>query len=389
MLQRHDRVLGVRKIAVLRANGIGDMVFALPAIEALRAAYPIVEIVLLGKAWRAGFFSGRPGPIDRVIVVPRYPGVNYDGDDDVANDPAKLDAFFTAMAGERFDLAIQIRGGGAHSNPFLLRLGVRITAGLVSADAPLLDRWVPYIYFQPEILRYLEVVALVGVMPTVLEPRIAVTDTDLHEALTLIPEPTRPVAVLHPGAGDCRRRRPPEKFAFVGDALAAAGARVAVTGTEPERELVDAVVNRMTDSALNLCGRLSLGGLAGLLSCCAVVISNDSGPLHLAGAAGAPTVGIYWADNLITAGPMTRACRRAIPSWRLNCPVCDRDCLQSTCDHLASFVADMLASQVIAHTLDLYFSSIRDPNYLRPESHRDRHLLDGFQPLRGGVSEYQ
>jgi ADP-heptose:LPS heptosyltransferase len=380
-------VLGVRKIAVLRAKGIGNMVFALPAIEALRAAYPIAEIVLLGKALHAGFFSGRAGPIDRVIVVPHYGGVN-DDDDDVANGPAKLDAFFTAMAGERFDLAIQIHGGD-DSNPFLLRPGAQITARLVSADAPLLDRWVPYIYFQPEILRYLEVVALVGAMPTVLEPRIEVTDTDLHEALALIPGPTRLVAVLHPGARDSRRLWPPEKFAFVGDALAAVGARVAVTGTEPERELVDAVMDRMTDRALNLCGRLSLGGLAGLLSRCAVVISNDSGPLHLAGAVGALNVGIYWAGNLITAGPMTRARRRVIPFWRLNCPVCDRDCLQSTCDHRASFIADVPALQVIAHTLDLYFSSIRDPNYLRPESHRDKHLLDGFQPMRGGVSEYQ
>ena len=124
MLQRHDRVLGVRKIAALRANGIGDMVFALPAIEALRAAYFIAEIVLLGKVWHAGFFSGRAGPIDWVIVVPHYAGINDDGDDDVGNGPAKFDAFFTAMAWEQFDLAIKIHGGGAHSNPFLAGLAL-------------------------------------------------------------------------------------------------------------------------------------------------------------------------------------------------------------------------------------------------------------------------
>ncbi len=387
MLPRHECVLGARKIAVLRANGVGDLIFALPAIEALRDAYPLAEIVLLGLPWHADFLSGRPGPVDRVIVVPPYPGVS--ARDSIEGDPAELATFFTAMAEERFDLAIQIHGGGSHSNPFMLRLGARLTTGLVSADAPLLDRWVPYIYFQSEILRYLEVVALVGAMPAALEPRVAVTEADLNEALPLIPEPTRPVVVLHPGAGDLRRRWPPGKFAFVGDALAAAGAQVAVTGTEPELSLVDAVVNGMTAKTLNLCGRLSLGGLAGLLSRCAVVVSNDSGPLHLAGAVGVATVGIYWAGNLINAGPITRARHRTVLSWRLNCPVCDRNCLQTTCDHQSSFVAEASVAEVVAHALDLFFGYIRDPSYLRLESRSAGRMPDALQPVSSGVSEYE
>ncbi len=385
MLPRHERVPGVRKIAVLRANGVGDLIFALPAIKALRDAYPIAEIVLLGLAWHAEFFSGRPGPVDRVIVVPPYPGVS--GPDGIESDPAELAAFFAAMAEEQFDLAIQIHGGGSHSNPFLLRLGARLTAGLVSADAPLLDRWVPYIYYQPEILRYLEVVALVGALPAALEPRVAVTEADLREALPLIPESTRPVVVLHPGAGDPRRHWPPEKFAVVGDALAAAGAQVVVTGTGLERPLADAVVNGMIAKALNLCGRLSLGGLAGLVSRCAVVVSNDSGPLHLAGAVGASTVGIFWVGNLINAGPITRARHRPVLSWRLNCPVCDCNCLQTTCDHRASFVAEAPVAEVVAQALDLFFGYIRDPSYLRLESEPAGRVPGAPQPASSGVSE--
>lgn len=61
----HPRFEGVRKIAVLRANALGDYVFSLPALDALRAAYPQAEIVLLGQPWHARFLAGRPGPLDR------------------------------------------------------------------------------------------------------------------------------------------------------------------------------------------------------------------------------------------------------------------------------------------------------------------------------------
>src|SRR5919109_5082980 len=173
MLPRYDVEPDVRKIAVLRVNRLGDFIVAVPALEALRAAYPGAEIVLLAKDWHAAFLAGRPGPVDRVVVVPPARGVGENND--FAEDPGRLERFFDAIARERFDLAIQIHGGGRYSNPFLLRLGARLTVGLKTPDAAPLDRWVPYIYFQPEIVRHLEVVALAGARPVTLEPRLAVT----------------------------------------------------------------------------------------------------------------------------------------------------------------------------------------------------------------------
>src|SRR2546430_2056491 len=191
MLSRYKKVPGVRRIAVLRANALGDFIFALPALEALRAAYPQAEIVLLAKKWHATFLQGRPGPVDRVVAVPPYPGVSEEpGTPSTRHSlecTAELEQFFEAMAQERFDLAIQIHGGGRYSNPFLLRLGARLTVGLKTPDAAPLDRWVPYVYIQSEVLRYLEVVALVGATTHVLGPRIAVTAQDLAEAERVVP----------------------------------------------------------------------------------------------------------------------------------------------------------------------------------------------------------
>jgi ADP-heptose:LPS heptosyltransferase len=90
-----------------------------------------------------------------------------------------------------------------------------------------------------------------------------------------------------------------------------------------------------------------------------VVISNDSGPLHLATAAGAATVGIYWCGNAITAGPLTTARHRALLSWRLNCPTCGLDCIRFDCGHRESFVADVPVKEVYMAALDLLFSELQ------------------------------
>lgn len=342
----------IQKIAVLRSNGIGDFIFSLPALYALRLAYPHAEIVLLGLEWHAEFLSGRASPIDRVIVVPKSRGV-HDPSDFTDEDPQELDRFFTEMANEQFNVAIQLHGGGRYSNPFVKRLGANLTVGLRSPDAIPLDRWVPYVFFQMEILRYLEVVSLLGANLANLEPIIAVTDEDLAESLHFVPETLQPLVVLHPGAGDPRRRWPVEKFAAVGNALAWAGAHVAVVGIEPDCDLVDSVVNLMSAEAQNLCGCLRLGGLAGLLSRASVVVSNDSGPLHLANAVGASTVGIYWCGNMITAGPVTRTCHRTAISWRLNCPVCGLNCTRTACEHAVSYVADVPQEEISTLALEL------------------------------------
>lgn len=342
---------GVRKIAVLRANHLGDFIFCLPAVDALGSAYPDAEIVLLANPWHEALLAGRPGPVDRVVVVPPSEGVRIEPEGPAT--PADLEGFFETMRRERFDLAVQVHGGGRYSNPFVRNLDARLTIGLRTPDAAPLDLWVPYIYYQPEILRFLEVVSLVGAHTSRLEPMFHVTEKDLAEAESVLPTEDKPLAVLHPGANDSRRQWPVEQFAAVGDQLAEAGAHVVITGTTPERKLVEGVASLMHHGAEEICGRLSIGGLAGLLSRCAVLVSNDSGPLHLGMAVGAATVGIYWCGNLINAGPITRTRHRPAISWRIACPVCGVDCTRDSCEHGSSFVADVPVSEVAASALEL------------------------------------
>lgn len=97
----------VEKIAVLRANAIGDFIFTLPALEAVRAVYPTAEIVLIAKEWHRDFLAERPGPVDRVEVTARMEGVGALPGEHV--DRYEIERFFERMKAERFDVAVSRR----------------------------------------------------------------------------------------------------------------------------------------------------------------------------------------------------------------------------------------------------------------------------------------
>ncbi|MCW7540256.1 glycosyltransferase family 9 protein [Aquabacterium sp. A7-Y] len=342
----------VRSIAVLRANAVGDYVLTLPALEALRLAYPDARITLLGRAWHAAFLAGRPSPVDEVVVLPDIAGVSVPHD--APDDSARHAAFFARMQARRFDVAVQLHGGGRYSNPFVRRLQARVSAGFQSPDAAPLDRTLPWRELHPEVLRLLEGVALVGAHGLDVEPRLVATPRDRAEAEAVLPRSRQPLVVLQPGASDPRRCWSPLHFARVGDHFARLGAEVAVNGTQAEGDTVQAVLQSMQYRASDLTGRLSLGGLLGLLERARLLVSNDTGPAHLARALGVPTTVVYWIGNLNGYGPVSVERHAAAVSWRLDCPACGRHCIGVDCGHPDSFVDDVTPQQVIELAEPLY-----------------------------------
>ncbi len=356
---------GSGKIAVVRANGLGDFIFSLPALESLKSAYPDHELVLLGRPWHYHFLSLKRTAVDRTVVIPVSEGLREEPGR--PEDPEEMEEFFERMSAERFDIAVQLHGGGRYSNPFAKRLGAPLTVGMRAFDAPPLDRWVPYYHYQNEVLRYLEVVALIGARPATFEPRVRVLPEDVREATDVAGLEGRPFAVLNPSAGDPRRRWPAENFAVVADALSDRGLDVLISGSEGEAALAAEVAGHMRTEARPLCGRLTLGGLSALLSMSEVVVSNDSGPLHLAAAVGARTVGLFWCGNLINGGPSFRMKHRPLISWMVTCPVCGDNIADYTprmphrtdCPHRACFMMSIRVDDVVRNALELVEESMR------------------------------
>jgi ADP-heptose:LPS heptosyltransferase len=337
---------GVGKIAVLRPNAVGDFVFALPALHALKTAYPAAELVLIGKAWHADFLDGRPGPVDRVVELPSIPGVGAPVDAPV--DTQAIDRFIERMQREAFDIALQMFGGGRYSNAFLARFDARLTAGWRGAGAPVLNRWVAYREPVSRRLALLEIAGLVGAWPGPLPmPELALTDADRQEAAATLPMlPGEHLVVLQPGSTDPRRCWPAQRFAALGDLLGATGARIVVNGSPQEAALVGSVVDAMRHPALGLAGKLGLGGLCALLARAHLLVSNDTGPLHLALALGVPSVGIFWLTNALEGMPLHPSYLHLAVGVTTQCAVCGQDNVVSRCAHDPSFVDDVSLEQV-------------------------------------------
>ncbi|MBY4897823.1 glycosyltransferase family 9 protein [Cupriavidus sp. AU9028] len=355
----------VRRIVVLRANAVGDFVLTLPALDALKACYPDATLALLGNRWHTEFLRDRPGPVDEAICLPPIPGITAPAPGDATDagrkhDPAAVD-FVATMRSRRFDLALQLHGGGRFSNPFVLQLGARVSAGFRSPDAAALDRNFPYrqpdIDLHPRARLLQECVGLVGAVAPATEPALALTGADVAELEQALPDLHAPIAVLQPGATDPRRRWHAAGFAAVGDALSRRGAQVVINGGPNEAELVRDVRQRMREPAIDAAGLLSVGGLCALLARSRLLVSNDTGPAHLARALGISTVTLYWIGNLHSYGPLSARLHRVGVSHRIHCPVCNASCIGSQCAHRASFIDDIPVPQVVTMALEQFDSA--------------------------------
>ena len=353
----------VRRIVVLRGGGLGDLLFAQPALAALAGAYPDAEITLLGSPVAGELFAPDAprvlGVPHHVVRLPEIPGVAAPPE---AAPPAGIRDFLDAQAAEGYDLAVQLHGGGRYSNPLLNRLGARHTVGTRTPDAEPLERTLDYVYYQHEVLRGLEVAGLAGAAPVVLEPRVLIDEASAAAAER---DADAPLVAIHPGATDPRRRWPAERFAATALALLRDGARILLVGGAGDAPLAARIRARLDDAAPgsasrvdDATGRMGLRQLAAALAGADLLVANDSGPRHLAQAVGTMTASVYWVGNIVNAGPLGRGNHRVQLSWTTRCPVCGRDCTQvgwtsERCEHDVSFVADVTSDAVLADARQL------------------------------------
>ncbi|MBX6342696.1 MAG: glycosyltransferase family 9 protein [Thermomicrobiaceae bacterium] len=317
------------RIAVVRPGRLGDLVVATPALRALRQACPGARVTLVTSPGAAPLARRLPW-VDEVVVPPAFPAAP--GGASAAPTGPALDRFLASMRARRFDLAIQAKEGGDSMNAFTQALGARVTVGQRSLAAPPLDLWMAYQTLQPEALRLLDVVGLAGVEGGDPRPEVPVLPEDLAEAARVLGPARRPLVGAHVGAGSGARRWPPERFAAVLDALIEeTGCAVALIGTAEERPAARAVAARLArpNAARDLTGRLSLGGLIGLVSRLDLLVGNDSGPAHLAAALDVPTVVVFGNANPAQWAASRRLWQRPVfapdapcrlPGRRCGCP---------------------------------------------------------------------
>ena len=323
-----------RKIAVLRALQLGDLLLAVPALRAIRAEFPAAEITLIGLPWAASFVQRFKRYVDRFVEFVGYPGIA-----EVPVCHERTQEFLTKQRDYGYDLVIQMHGSGGISDQLAAALGGEVTVGYYEQKQPAgLTVGLPYPDELPEVMRNLRLAELLGCRQLNPALEFPLFNEDRAEAARLLfqlPRANRPWIGIHVGARPPVRRWPAEYFAQVADYCAQRfNAQLIVTGGHDERSTVQEVVQRMSHTPLDVVGKTSLGGLAALLSELDLFISNDTGPAHIANAVGTPSVTIFgpvdprrWAALDATVHPIVRHPVACSPCSYWQCPI-DHRCLR-------------------------------------------------------------
>lgn len=324
----------VRRLAIIRALHLGDLLLAVPALRAIRQGFPSAEITLIGLRWSQDFVHRFRHYLDRWREFPGYPGLL-----EVRGDPERTRAFVTAERAYGYDLVLQMHGNGRVSNAFALELGARRTVGFYpETPPPGLAPAAPYPDAVHEIERHLILARLLGLAATDRQLEFPILPEDEAALREVVSEDLGrggPLVGIHPGARPPARRWPAEFFAAVADSLVRRhGACVVVTAGPGEESVAAEVVSRMKEAALNLAGRTSLGALAALIRRYDLMISNDTGPAHIAVALDRPSITIFgpadrrrWAPLDPRRHPIAFQSVGCSPCPHWECPI-DHRCLR-------------------------------------------------------------
>jgi len=282
----------LRKILVRAVNWIGDAVMSTPALAAVRETFPLAEITLLANPLVGQLLQGHPA-INRVLIFDRKG--NHRG----LGGRIRLARM---LARERFELAIMLPNSfDSALIPWLARIPVRIGKASDGRSLLLTHRFRPSEADKTlhEVDYYLGLLRAFGIMGGVSQPWLTTTaDEDRAAALLLADHGISGGDLLlgiNAGASfGSAKRWYPERFAGVAASLAKSrGAQVVLFGGPDEQELVGVIQQELGGHCLNLAGKTTVRQLMALIKRCTFLVSNDSGPMHIAAAFGVPLVAIF------------------------------------------------------------------------------------------------
>lgn len=322
-----------RRIVVRLTNWIGDALMNTPALAALRRLYPEAHITVIGRPLVLPIFEKHPD-VDEVLAYPSARGWAR---------VKSFGALTQSLRDGRYDLGIAFQN--AFEAAALLRLGgVRRRVGYDrDGRAWLLTDAVPlrqeYLEFH-ETRYYLRLIQHLGSQETDPEaykfPLTSEEHTWASEFLKASGiEPEAPILVLNPGAtyGSAKRWRP-ERFAEVARALREQYAcQIAIIGTATELPAAEEISQHLNGECAILSGKTNLRQLAAVLKQCDLIITNDSGGMHVAASQGVPVIAIIGSTDPKTTHPwgvpfqLVREPVHCAPCLLRECPI-DHRCME-------------------------------------------------------------
>jgi ADP-heptose:LPS heptosyltransferase len=336
----------MRRVLVVRADNLGDVVLASPAIRALRRAAPRAAIDVLASPVGATVAALVPGVSDVVTVSASWQqaGMPARPAEELAVEERQL---VTRLRDRAYDAMVvftsfsQSPWVAAHVG-MLAGIPVRAVHSAEFGGA-VATHWVtPPPPGGHQVDRCLHLLAALGVPAAGVE-----LELDVPPLAHALPHP---VAVLAPGGSCPSKRYPARRFAAVAGLLAAEGFTVLVTGSPREAPLVAEVVAGAAHPGVTPLGDVDVPQLAATIAAADLVVCNNSGCLHLADAAGTPVVCTYAGTEARTEMPPRTAPSRLLgrdvpcsPCRQFQCPY-HQECLDVTPEEVAAAVLELHAT---------------------------------------------
>jgi heptosyltransferase-2 len=321
----------VKRALVVQTAYLGDVILSQPLWAAVKRAWPACEVDVLVQPQWAPLIERDPD-LHEVLRFDKH---------GAARGLRGLRRMANRLRARQYDLALCPHP--SFRSALLLRLaGIPLRVGFDdSAGAVFFTNVTPRDRAQHEVDRVLSLLAAVGVRPpdAIRAPRLFVDQPNADETLAKWGiEPGARFVCAHPGSVWATKRWTPEGFAAVLSDLADDGYQPVVLGGADDVAEANQVQDRCRTLPLNLAGRLSLAELALLLSRAALLVTNDSGPMHVAGAVGAPLVAVFGSTTpALGYGPVGSPsrvvehplpCRPCGPHGRRRCPLDHFDCMK-------------------------------------------------------------
>lgn len=329
MIARGSALINPQKILVRATNWIGDAVLSLPALETLRGAFPLAEIVVVAKPWVSQLYWHHPA-VSRQIVYD--PAGEHNG-------PRGFSKLIGLLRAEKFDAAILLQNA-FHAAWMAWRARIPVRIGYAgegrsrllteAVEVPSRAACGHQAYYYVNLLFRAGLIEKPG---PIQEIRLVLTEAEKKwgekrlDSLGL--RGPRFLVGLNPGASfGPAKRWLPERYAALADRLVTSlHADILIFGSREERPLAEQIAQTMKHTPVVLAGETTLRQLMALLALCRLVVSNDSGSMHLAAALGLPVVAIFGSTDERTTGPVSpraRVVKRPVacsPCGLRECPI--------------------------------------------------------------------
>lgn len=209
-------------------------------------------------------------------------------------------------------------------------------------------------------------------------PSLSPSKKALEEASVIMDgiEKDKRIVGMHPGASGFHKQWPVKKFAELGKRLSENhGCKILIFGSEQEKVIADQIENRIGTNAISLAGKTDLEQLKAYISLCELLISNDTGPMHLAAAVGTPVVSLFFSTHYVETGPYGAGHIAIHPD--IPCFPCQgtAKCTHKEC---LNYISAETVESAVLHQLNIESESI--PERLKMSEDTVRVLKSTFDP---------